>query len=79
MKRITMTARVDSDGVLKLSVPVGTESANQEVLITIAAVSPPTMTQQEWEQGILRTAGTWEGEFERPDQGEYEEREWKGD
>lgn len=32
--------------------------------------------REEWLQFIERTAGKWVGEFERPEQGEYEERDW---
>ena len=33
------------------------------------------MTQEEWHAWVDSMAGTWQGEFERPAQGEYEERE----
>ena len=36
--------------------------------------SPP-LSPEEWRQRILETAGKWQGEFERPEQGEYEQRE----
>jgi len=39
------------------------------------AVSPPPPSPEEWRQRILETAGKWQGEFERPEQGEYEQRE----
>jgi hypothetical protein len=33
------------------------------------------MTQQEWQAWVQAMAGSWEGELERPPQGEYEVRE----
>ncbi len=41
-----------------------------EVLPTVASLSA-----EEWRRGILETAGKWQGELERPEQGEYEQRE----
>jgi len=74
MNRIVIKARVDSHGVLQLNLPVGVAEANREVQITIEPV-PPAMSQEEWRRHIMETAGKWEGEFERPEQGEYEQRE----
>jgi hypothetical protein len=44
----------------------------------VESVAPrSTMTQEEWQKFIAETAGSWEGEFERPEQGEFEKRdEW---
>jgi hypothetical protein len=39
----------------------------------LAAKKP--MTQEEWRVWVDSMAGAWQGEFERPPQGEYEERE----
>jgi hypothetical protein len=33
------------------------------------------MTPEEWAAFLDRTAGMWQGEFERPPQGDYEVRE----
>ena len=43
--------------------------------MTVEPTTKPTMTQEEWRAFIARTAGSWQGEFERPPQGEYEVRE----
>jgi len=39
------------------------------------ALSSLSLSPDEWRQRILETAGKWQGEFERPQQGEYEQRE----
>ncbi|MBW3543928.1 MAG: hypothetical protein KY476_27075 [Planctomycetes bacterium] len=74
MNRIVVTLRVGSDGVLQLAVPVGSADAGQEVRVTVEPVGPPAQPPDEWRQGILATAGKWQGDFERPEQGEYEHR-----
>ena len=76
MNRIVLKSKVGADGVLRVSVPVGAEDANREVQVTIEpAPTRRPMTQEEWQEFILSTAGTWEGDFERPEQGEYEQRD----
>ena len=75
MNRIVVKSRVGSNGVLQLTLPVGPAEADREVQITIEPVSPPTMSPDEWRQRILETAGKWQGELDRPEQGEYEQRE----
>ena len=74
MNRIVVKSRVDSNGVLQLTLPVGLADANREVQITVEPVGPPAMSQEEWRRFIMETAGSWQGEFERPEQGEYEQR-----
>jgi len=75
MNRIVIKSKVDSNGVLHLTLPVGLPHAGREVQITIEPVGPPVMSQEEWRRAILATAGIWQGDFERPEQGEFEERE----
>ena len=70
MQRIEIKSRVGSDGVLHLDFPMA-DDANREVKVIIETIP----TAEEWARGILETAGTWEGDFERPDQGVLEERE----
>jgi hypothetical protein len=72
---MTVKSRVGADGVLHVTVPVSPADANQEVQVTIEPVGPPPMTQEEWRAFVLSTAGKWEGDLERADQGEYEERD----
>ena len=75
MNRITVKSRVGSNGILQLTLPLGLADALQEVQITVEPAGPPRMSPEEWRQGILETAGKWQGEFERPEQGDYEQRE----
>ena len=75
MNRIVVKSTVSSDGVLHLALPIGMEEANKEVQVTVEAALPVPVSQEEWQKLILSTAGKWQGEFERPEQGEYEQRE----
>jgi hypothetical protein len=75
MNRIVVTSRVGSDGILQLALPVGHADANREVRITVEPVGPPAASPDEWRRRVLETAGKWQGEFERPEQGTYEQRE----
>lgn len=75
MNRMIVKSRVGADGVLHVDVPLGTDEAGREVLITIEPESVPSKTQQEYWDFLDSTAGAWQGEFERPDQGQFEERD----
>jgi hypothetical protein len=73
MARIVVHSRVGADGVLRLNVPIGAAAADGEVDVTIEAAVPKQQTvaeQEEWRQFVLSTAGAWQGDFERPDQGD---------
>jgi hypothetical protein len=74
MNRMVVKSRVGGDGMLHLALPVGLDEANKEVQVTVEPVPPP-MSQEEWRAIVLSTAGKWQGYFERPEQGAYEERE----
>jgi hypothetical protein len=76
MNRVMVKSKVSSDGILHLSLPLGLKEANQDVNVTVEPSTPAkAMTQEEWGAWVESMAGTWQGEFERPSQGEYEERE----
>jgi hypothetical protein len=78
MNRIVLHSRVGADGVLNLTVPIGAAAADREVQVTIEASEPKPQTnsdREEWGQFVLETAGAWQGELERPEQGEYEQRD----
>jgi hypothetical protein len=77
MGRMVVHSRVGADGVLQLSVPVGSENADREVEVTIevADLKFDNTAQEEWRQFVLSTAGAWQGELVRPDQGVYEQRD----
>jgi hypothetical protein len=75
MNRISVISRVNEKGELHLSLAVGVANANQEVQVTVEPVASATLTPEEWRAWVLSTAGKWQGDFERPEQGEYELRE----
>ena len=78
MDRMVLHSRVGSDGVLHISVPIGQEEADRDVQVTIdpVRVGPPVMTQEEWRDFVLKTAGSiTDPSFVRHEQGEYERRE----
>lgn len=76
MQRILVRSKVGSDGVLHLSLPLGLEDVDREVQVTVESCSPsPAMTPTEWCEWVDSMAGSWQGDFERPAQGEYEVRE----
>lgn len=80
MTHIELRTKVGPDGVLRLSVPVGMAEVNREVKVVVDSVEPALkkaseMTQEEWKKFIAETAGSWRGELERPEQGEFETRD----
>ena len=36
---------------------------------------PTSSDRAQWRQFVLETAGAWQGELERPEQGDYEQRD----
>lgn len=74
MKRIESEHVLDADGVLHLNLPIGAEEAGRKVVVTVRLLPRP-MTQEEYKAWVLSMAGSWQGDFERPPQGEYEVRE----
>jgi hypothetical protein len=57
---------------------MGVAEADREVEVTIEPAAPeqdPGSAQEEWRQFVRETAGAWQGDFVRPDQGEYEQRD----
>jgi hypothetical protein len=75
MTRMTLNARVDADGVLRVAVPMGIKEADREVRLIVEPAAKPAMTQAEWAAWVDSMAGTWQGDFERPPQGELQERD----
>jgi hypothetical protein len=81
MNRMIVKSRVGADGVLNVTVPVGPADANREVQVTIEPLaappmtSGPPMTPDEWRRFVQSLAGAWQGDFERPPQGQYEQRD----
>ncbi|HEX3314049.1 MAG TPA: hypothetical protein VHR72_04105 [Gemmataceae bacterium] len=76
MPPIVIEQRVDNDGVLRISLTLGTAEADRDVRVTVESLANETaMSQEQWQSGILSTAGGWQGDFERPPQEPLEERE----
>lgn len=75
MNRTIIKSRVGADGVLNVNVPIGVADANREVQVTIEpAPTPAARSRQEYLDFLQATAGAWQGEFERPEQGVVEVR-----
>jgi hypothetical protein len=74
VNRIVLKSKVGSDGILHLVLPVGVEQADKEVQVTVEPVPSAAMSQEQWGAWVQSMAGRWQGDFERPPQGEYEER-----
>ena len=76
MNSIVLHSRVGSDGVLHLDVPIGEAGANREVQVTIDPLGLAPLTQEEWRNFVLSTAGSiTDPSFVRHEQGAYEQRE----
>jgi hypothetical protein len=76
MNRIILNSKVSSDGTLRFSLPLGMAEADHEVRVTVEPVATHAATSQsEWEAWVDAMAGSWQGDFERPPQADYEQRE----
>jgi len=78
MNRIVVHSRVGADGVLQLAVPIGMAEADREVDVTIEPAAPEQdhlADREAWEQFVRETAGAWQGDLVRPEQGDYEQRD----
>ena len=74
MNRMIVRSHIGTDGMLHLDIPVGATEAGRQVQITIEP-GANTKTPQEYWDFLDATAGAWQGDFERPDQGDYEIRD----
>jgi hypothetical protein len=79
MSHVEITSRVDADGVLRISLPFGLDEANREVKVIVepadhrGPLSQPN--QEEWRDFVRTMSGCIsDPTFQRPDQGEYEQR-----
>ena len=77
MTRIVVHSKVGPDGVLHVDLPLGSSGANREVRVIVEEVAEKSTASngQDWNDFIRSTAGAWQGEFERPAQGEPETRD----
>jgi hypothetical protein len=60
MNRMFLQSLVGADRALQISVPIGKQDAGRDVQVTIDPVraGSPQMTQEEWREFVLRTAGS---------------------
>ena len=75
MRTLQVRGKTGADGVLHLSIPLGTPEAEFEAVVVLQpeTASP---TDSGWPPGFFeQTAGAWQGELERAPQGDYEKRE----
>jgi hypothetical protein len=79
MTHVEIKSRVGADGVLTISLPLGSAEANREVKVIVepadvsASCSPST--EEEWRNFVRNMAGCIaDPTFRRPEQGEYEGR-----
>jgi len=78
MNRMVVHSRIGADGVLHLCVPIGLDDADREVEVTIQAAEAKQGTaaaQEDWRRFVAETAGAWQGDLERPEQGLFEQRD----
>ncbi|HEY2909618.1 MAG TPA: hypothetical protein VGI99_05195 [Gemmataceae bacterium] len=73
MQRIVVQSRVGDDGILHLEGPMSADDANRDVTVTVEPTA--RLSPEEWARRVMENAGTWQGNFERPDQGELQERD----
>jgi hypothetical protein len=75
MNRIVMNSKVSSDGTLRLMLPLGLAEADHEVRVIVESVATEAVIrQEEWEAWVDAISGSWQGDFERPTQADYEQR-----
>jgi hypothetical protein len=75
MNSIVLQSTSGPDGKLHLEVSVGAPNTEFEVELVLRPKAKPTTTQAEYAAWVEALAGTWQGPFERPPQGEFEQRE----
>lgn len=76
MTRVIFNSTVGTDGMLHLTVPVGLDAADQQVQVTVEPLpARPALSKAEYAAWVDALAGTWQGDFERPPQGNFEKRD----
>jgi hypothetical protein len=75
MNRMVVRSRVGADGVLRVNVPVGADKAEHVMQITIEPLATADQEQARYVAWLDSIAGTWQGDFERMPQGEFEHRD----
>jgi len=77
MSSIEIRSKVDADGILNLSVPIGTSSANREVKVTVESIDDleTAMLPDAWMSFVHEMAGSIDDPtFDRHGQMEFEQR-----
>jgi hypothetical protein len=74
MNRMVVKSRVRADGILQVRVPLASEDANRDVLVTIEPSAEP-IADDSYSAWLKSVAGKWQGDFQRPPEGTLEERE----
>jgi hypothetical protein len=74
MQTVTIRQKTGTDGILRLTIPVGIADAECEVVVVL---QPQAVEERGWLPDFFKRIGQgWQGErLERPPQGEYEKRE----
>jgi hypothetical protein len=67
-----LTHRSGPDSILHLQIPVPRPGIEYEIEVVVRP--KPTLTTADWQAWVTATAGTWQGDFERPPQMPPEER-----
>lgn len=75
MTRLVVESRVDEEGVLKLTVPVGKDEANRTMRLTFEPASEDSRSQIERQTRLSALIGSWQGDFEEPEELPDEERD----
>lgn len=78
MSPMELRSRIDADGVLNLSVPLGKSDANREVRVTVEPLDEMTtpISAAQWGQFVHEMAGSIsDPTFERHPQGDFEQRD----
>jgi len=75
MNRMIVNSRVGPDGVLHVTVSVGSANADRQVRVTIEPADESPAEADEYRNWLRTVAGKWQGDFERPLQGLAEQRE----
>lgn len=69
MERLIVTSNIGSDGVLRLDLPIGVESANAPVQVTVESLSKKSMTAADLLESPL--VGMWEDRADVADNHEF--------
>src|SRR5438067_1392539 len=73
---VVIEGTLKPDGTLELDQKPNLAPGRVRVVLRQESVPElPALSPDEWRRRILETAGKWQGEFERPEQGECEQRE----